>query len=392
MNRVVLILALTGLAACAPSQRRLLRGHHYEEALVALERGVVDEAAVLAAIEGALEVGMHMQAVPAAALRAQLPGQPAVAEELALVRVIHDANEVPLQRFELSLSLLQGDSLFPPLAASRPVLAALTGETLPDATVIEHPGTTTYKRIGFLQFLGRLTLNIVTVGLIHDALPLVPSTRTSGYSETIEPGVDDYMRASPVAESLWRWIEPTRCDGGALDRCRFYLLWRRPPVGAAVPVELAVSVTLGGTSDAAILYRFAIPAGTLEQGLAQMFGDRVRSLAELHRRFGRSRVAVHSLDVLEPDPHGAGHALRVDHERLAQIVHGTRHRPGLRGRAGLRFILAAPRDRPLARDADNLRVALLALGISPEQFELQDVVGPPLRVRYELPPLSAASR
>lgn len=384
---LILAAALLGLTACAPSQRRLLRGHHYEEALVALRRGAVDEVEVLAAIERELDVRLHMQAVPAAALRAQLPGAPAIADELALVRVIHDANQVPLTGLAVSLSLLQGQTLFPPIEPGRDVLVKLTGEQLPLATTVERPSSRIYKRIGFLEFVGRLTLNIVTVGVLHDAVPIFPSTGTSAYTETVPPNTADYMRTSPVAESLWTWLAaPSRCDTTMGLGCRYYLLWHRPPASGAPPVELGISVSLGQWPSTAILYSLAIPSGTLEQGLAAMFGDRTRSLDELHRRHGRSRAVVHELDVVIPLHR---HDYRIDRDRLARIVLGTRHRPGLRTRPGLRFILAAPKDQPPAQVAD-LHKALRALGIPPTAIEEQDIAAPPLRVRYDLPPLPAA--
>lgn len=387
MIRPGLILAsLLGLAACAPSQARLLRGHHYEEALVALRRGAVDEVEVLAAIERALDVRLHMQAVPAAALRAQLPNAPVVADDLALVRVIHDANQVPLTGAYVSLSLLQGQTLFPPIEPSREVLAALTGEQLPRPTTVDHPGQRTYKRIGLLEFVGRLTLNVVTVGLLHDAVPIFPSTGTAPYTETVPLTTADYMRASPAAESLWTWLAASsRCEATMGPGCRYYLLWHRPPTSAAAPVELGVSVSLGEWSRTAVLYSLAIPPGTLEQGLAAMFGGHMRSLDELHRRHGRSRAVVHELDVVTSLHQ---HDYRIDRDRLARIILGTRHRPGLRTRPGLRFILAASKDHPEGQVAD-LHTALRTLGILPTQIEETDEPAPALRVRYELPPLPA---
>lgn len=71
----------------------------------------------------------------------------------------------------MSLSLLHRSTLLPPIEPDRDTLAALTGETLPTATVTVTPSTTRYKPVGFLELLGRVTVNVVTVGLIHPVIP-----------------------------------------------------------------------------------------------------------------------------------------------------------------------------------------------------------------------------
>jgi hypothetical protein len=392
MFRAALFTALALVAACAPTQRRLLAGHHYEEALRGAARGDIDGGEVLAAIERDLEPGLHMQAVPASELRAHLGGNLGV-DGLVLVRVIHDANQIPIDRLEVSLSLLHRSTLLPPIEPDRDTLAALTGETLPTATVTVTPSTTRYKPVGFLELLGRVTVNVVTVGLIHPVIPIVPSETVGGSVITQPPSESAYQQQIPVAEALRQWLQPASCNGGLGQLCRSYSLWPRPRLGGEAPLELAVSISVGGRGDTAILYRLAIPPGALEGGLMAMFGDRERTLEDLYRHHGRARIVIHPLSILESDPRGGfTYASRV---QFQQRVLGTRQRPGLRAHPGLRFRVYP--QRLLTHDGmegsaqvAELRQLLLSLGVSDQQItiEAQDLSGGPeggLQVQYELP-------
>ena len=385
-------LAILCLAACAPAQPRVLIRHHYEQALADAARGDLDGGEVLAAIERSLEPGLHLQAVPAADLRAHLGGNMGV-DGVVLVRVIQDANQIPIDRLEVSLSLLHRSTLLPPIEPDRLTLAALTGETLPQATVTVTPSTTRYKSVGFLELIGRVTINVVTVGLIHPEIPILPSEQVGGEVITHAPAESAYQAQIPVAEALRQWLQPPSCNGGFGQLCRSYALWPRPQLGGEAPLELAVSVGVGGRGDSAILYRLAIPPGALEGGLLTMFGDRERTLDDLYRRHGRARIVIHPLNLLEAGPRGGfTHASRI---LLQQRVLGTRQRPGLRAHPGLRFRiypdrLPTPDGSQGSSQVAELRLLLLSLGVSDQQIEVvaQNSSGGPeggLQVQYELP-------
>lgn len=390
--RAAFLATLALVVACAPTQRRLLAGHHYEEALLRAASGDIDGGQVLAALERDLEPGLHLQAVPASELREHLGGNIGV-DGVVLVRVIHDANQIPIDRLEFSLSLLHRSTLLPPIEPDRDTLAALTGETLPTATVTVTPSTTRYKSVGFLELIGRLTVNVVTVGLIHPVIPIVPSETVGGSVITQQPSESAYQQQIPVAEALRQWLQPASCNGGLGQLCRSYLLWPRPRLGGDAPLELAISIGIGGRGDTAILYRLAIPPGALEGGLAAMFGDRQRTLDDLYRHHGRARIVIHPLDILEGDPRGGfTYASRV---QFQQRVLGTRQRPGLRAHPGLRFRLY-PQRLPTHGDVEGsaqvaeLRMLLLSLGVSDQQItiEPQDSYRGPeggVQVQYELP-------
>ncbi len=388
------LIALGLLAACAPTQRRLLAGHHYEEALAGAAKGELDGGELLAAIERDLEPGLHLQAVPASELRAHLGGVAGV-DGVVLVRVIHDANQIPIDSLDVSLSLLHRSTLLPPIEPDRETLAAVTGEPMPVPTVTVTPVVTRYKSVGFLELFGRVMVNVATVGLIHPVVPILPSERSGGVTIQHAPGEAEYRAQIPVAEALRQWLQPPSCNGGLGQVCRGYLLWPRPQLGGDAPLELAVSVGIGGTSgqgDAAILYRLAIPPGALEGGLAAMFGDRQRTLEDLHRHHGRARIVVYPLDVLVAAPRG-GFTL-ASRSEFQRIVLGTRKQPGLRAHPGLRFRID-PARLPMAEDTDRaaqvaeLRLLLLSFGLSDQQIDILSAptgpgLGHGLQVQYEL--------
>lgn len=397
------VAALTLLAACAPTQRRLLAQRHYEEALYGAEFGGVDGGALLTAIERDLQLGLHMQAIGAAALHAQLDvgsGRPAprTLDGVVLVRVIHDANLTPVRGLDVALSLLHRGTLLPPIDPDRETLAALVGETLPQSTLTVIPGATRYKPIGFLELLGRVTANVITAGLIYPVVPILPSEQVGGSVTRQDPSEADYRSASPRAEALHQWLQAPSCAGGHGQPCRYHLLWPRPQLGGEAPLELAVSVGIDGdgidgidgADAAAIVYRLALPPGSLEASLAAMFGDRQRTLIDLHRQYGRARLAVYPLRVLEPAPGGG--FTRASRQRMQRLLVGTRRRPGLLGRPGLRFVIdpAGLEGNP-NRQVGELHTLLLGLGVTQRQIEIRSPEGMHrarhgLRVEHELPP------
>ena len=364
----LLSLVLLGLSACASSQQKLLAGRHYESALVGLPRGEVDGAALFNAIDADLQVGLHLQAIGADAVRAQLAAAdtraPPGLDQVVIVRVLHDSNQVPVTMLNVTLSLLYGRSLFPPIEPDNETLAALIGET-------SAPVTIRYPSVDALELLGRVTQNVLAGG------PVGPvGMRGEAFS--------------PASEILRSWLRPVNCLTPT-DACRRYLLWPRPRVGGDAPLELAVSLRPGHST--AIIYRFALPPGSLEAGLGVLFGDRVRTVQDLHRRHGRGRSIVYPLDILEFTP--GGRFTLASRRQFTRLVVGTRRRPGLRAHPGLRFIIDPVRFPGGEPAAAELRRLLLDLGLSHHQLEIRP---PPagwerargLWVTHELTPLPPA--
>ena len=371
------ILALMLLAvACAPSQRRLLAGRHYDDALRGVQAGELAGATVLDAIDGDLQVGLHLQAVPAAAVRTQLlaAGQelPPGLDRVVIVRVIHDSNRVGNVTFTLSPSLLHRGTLLPAVDPDPATLAALLDPS--GATNTAMPVGTRYRPVGMLELIGRVRLNAIGGGRIGPGLP------------TIDRPVAHTASTGPVAETLRAWLQLAGCSTSTGDPCRYHLLWPRPPQGGEAPLELAVSLSLHPRT--AILYRFALPPGSLESSLAALFGDRVRTLQDLHRQHGRGRTVVYPLDVLERDPDGG--FTFTSRRKLARLVAGTRRHRGLRAHRDLRFFIdpaVLPGGVPAAAE---LRSLLLGLGLADNHIEIRAIPGPPYEFRgvlvaHELP-------
>jgi hypothetical protein len=384
MHRLLPLLAL--LCACAPTQRRLLGGRNYPEALAGVEQGALDGGVVLTKIAADLAPGIHLQALSPAELKAQLPGQPEGLGDLALVRVIHDSNQLTLPSYGVSFALLQADVPVAPVDTSILALARRTGEALPDTKTIDHPADNRYAvvsrtRFPGLELLGRLAVNIITVGLIHPVVPLVENKGTSAYTERIEPSEDDYARVTPGAESLRRWLIDPGCDGlGA--RCERWLLWPR----AAEPRTLTVVVHLDTLDPPALIYPIPLPPGPLEDSLRARFGDRVQTLDALTRAAG-ARPQLSFPIKLRFD--SLTHALtRQAKKSLCRAHRGTRRHPGLQGRPGLRFTIEIGAHATHAeQEALALRSALLACGVTTDQIELAEdpYYSVDLRVRHDLP-------
>ncbi len=381
-----LLLPLLLACACAPAQRRLLADRSYHEALAGVDQGALDGGVVLATIAADLQVGLHLQAIAPDAIRAQLPGTPPTLDALAVVRAIHDANDIPIPHLDVSFALLQNGV---PIALPDPAPAALassTGEPVPETRVVHVPAGNRYRpmiktRFPLLVMFGRVAFNVVTVGTMHEVVPIVKKVAHGAYTTVIEPTDYDYARVSPNAYSVHRWLVDPACR--TTDRCVRHLLWPR----TSGPLELAVIVHLAATAPPTIVYRFPLPPGPLDDALRATFGDQVRSLETLARAAGvRPRVS-YQLDIFE---YRRGELTRSWQRRLCRLIRGTRHHPGLKDRPDLRFTLEVrePDDEDIKRSLE-LRKTLIACGVPASAIEL-DERGPAdfaLRVGHSVDPV-----
>ncbi|MCY1062824.1 hypothetical protein [Nannocystis sp. SCPEA4] len=363
MRRPLLLFAAV-LCACAPSQRRLLAGRHYPEAFAGVREGDLDGGAVLAQLAVDLEPALHLQAVPAAELRARIPGNPLDLDDVVLVRAIHDSHQVTLPNYRVTLEPRRDGRPLAPVDTSIAALAARTREALPETRTVAHAAQPRYvldlkTRFPLLELFARIPLSIVTLG----GIPLVRNVGTPAYTEVIEPGADDYARASPGAEALRRWIADPYCDGPG-ERCRQWLLWPR----SEGPLEIVVVVRPDGLSSAELIYRLPLPEGPFEDAVRARFGADMQPLAALARAAGTTPQVRYSLTnpvrwdgTLDPK----------DARALCRTIRGTFRRPGLLGRPGLVFTInASDRAIDLERAPLTLRDALLACGAAPEQIEV----------------------
>lgn len=383
MHRLFLLLAALG--ACAPSQRSLLAGRHYREALAGVDQGALDGGAVLSRIATDLAPRLHLHALSAADLRAQLPGQPVGLDDVALVRVIHDSHQVSLPEYRLALALLHDGVPAPPIDTTIEALALRTGEALPGTRTVHHPGSDNYAlvqktRFPLLELFGRVAVNLVTLGTIHAMVPLVENRGSPAYSTTTRPSDEEYARASPGAASLHRWLADPRCPGAG-ERCQRWLLWPR----ADAQRTLAVVVHLSTYPPAALIYQLPLPPGPLERSLHARFGDRVQTLDELARAAGtRPQLSFPLAVEFDSRTHLTDRAKKA----LCRLYRGHRRRAPLRGRPGLRFTVELGFEATTAseRQVVEVRDALLACGVPADQIELSEDDGfrVGLRVRHDL--------
>ncbi|MCA9692307.1 MAG: hypothetical protein KC636_22095, partial [Myxococcales bacterium] len=301
------------------------------------------------------------------------------------VRVVHDSHAVPLYHAVVSVTLLQGGVPAPTIDASLPALAARTGETLPQSTVIHHPGTTDYRPVittkrPLLEMFARVAFNVATVGVLHSVVPIVRDEGTPARTEVRPPSDEDYARESPAAEALSRWLSTPAC-GEPGERCERWFLW---PRSLASPLELAVVVHLRSYDPPALVYRLELQPGALEASLQQTFGDRIRPLAALARSSGAGLTVSWVLEYLSFEA-DSDRLTPASLRRLRRQLDGTRRHPGLRGRPELRFTVELGADAPQReRRAMRLREALRSGGVAAEQIELTETVGASvtLRVRH----------
>src|SRR5690606_30064082 len=132
-------------------------------------------------------------------------------------------------------------------------------------------------RFPLAELFARVTVNVVTVGLIHEAVPIVRNEGSPAYTEVREPSAEQYAAASPAAVAVREWVGYAPCPESGL-RCKQWLLWPREATG---PGSHALAVELRLASGVSLRYRIPLPAGSLDAGLAQLFGARQRRLAEL---------------------------------------------------------------------------------------------------------------
>ncbi len=383
MRRLLVVLAVLG--ACAPTQRRLLAGRHYREALVGVHEGALDGGAVLSRLAADLAPGLHVQALSAAQLRAAVPGQPAGFDDVALVRVLHDSHDVSLPQYHFAVALLHAGAPVPPISTTIEALALRTGEALPETRTVTHAAVNDYAlvqktRFPLLELFGRVAANVVTLGLIHEAVPIVENRGRPAYTQTIHPVDDEYATTTPGAESLRRWLARTPCDGLG-ERCERWLLWPR----AATPRSLAVVVQVSTVPPAALIYELPLAPGPLEDSLRARFGDRVQTLDELARAAGTRPQVSFPVPVEFDDK---ADLTANSNKALCRLIRGTRRHPPLRDRPGLRFTAELPTQATASEhQVIAVRAALLACGVRADQIELtEDPYGfrVRLRVRHDL--------
>lgn len=368
----MLVLAL--LLGCAPSERALLRHRHYPEALAGVQDAALDGPPVIAAIVDALEVGLHVQAVSAEQLRASLPGAPDGFDDLALVRIVHASHAITLHGYEVDVALRQDGVEVQAIDTSIVALAQRSHEPLPEPKIVHHEGQpggvsmVQTTRFPIAELLLRGVFNIATLGLAHDAVPLVHDDSTPDYTTAVPPSPDEYARAAPAATTLSSWMHATTYVAPG-DRVEDWRLWPREGSG---PASLHIEVAL---DMARLRCDIPLPAEGLELGLATLFGERERRLVELCE------------PELEYDVHVEFHEEGLRRPALRRLEQRV---PAWLTQPELRIDITCESDDVSLRRAEQLRRALLSFGVPADALHIDSgatvAFWPHLRVRHRLTP------
>ncbi len=220
-------------------------------------------------------------------------------EQVVLVRGTTAIDEVGVDDFGLTLTLVGPSGPIPEEVATRELLALHTGEAIPAGEVVHTPSR---RRFVTERWGRRPIMGWVAGALEVSTLLLVPVTVMTGHtridpasSRTIPPTEDEIASATPVATSLARAAEAqslARNDLGLETSTVF--LWPRledETVPLSIVVEWAYATgkctppgaqlrrTSQRSAHVARSVRLPLPPGpTLEARITAAFGDRVQPL------------------------------------------------------------------------------------------------------------------
>lgn len=278
----LLALALTG---CGASMTELREHHVWERALC--EATPEEAPAVRAGIEADEQLAVAIQAVPPASIIGvrQPEGAPPRTtnpfDDLVLARVHRSANDIPVDESSMRIRLLVDGQAGAREELDFEEVVRRTGESLPRDRVVHHPGGGGGggSSIGPLEFLGRLFVGVITLGMSELLIRSASSRAGSGYTTTERPSPSEIAAAAPFASALSVAYEELARGGDVY-------VWRRPAAG-----ERAIEITLThrarcqrARERATLTERLVIPLareGGLEDAIAARFGDREHTLAEL---------------------------------------------------------------------------------------------------------------
>ncbi|MCY1009545.1 hypothetical protein OV079_29070 [Nannocystis pusilla] len=223
MLRRAASLVLAPALACGPSLAQLERGHHYDEAICGAAERAFPKGQVAEVIRRALDPAVHVAAVPREQLAAALGDDAPELERFVLLRITHDSNTIPLDRYSADFTLRSdrpfvraqpdGDPNGAAVSAVRvwddgKVVSLQPTDLLRLATVFAErlPGPHTVqpdaidKAIHAVGTIGAAVATIATLGLFGGLL----RGRGAGPQPRTEyPTVAEIRRAAPRATRLF---------------------------------------------------------------------------------------------------------------------------------------------------------------------------------------------
>ncbi|MGE0787772.1 MAG: hypothetical protein AB7S26_19005 [Sandaracinaceae bacterium] len=281
MKVLIASIPLVVMTGCGASMRELSEHHVWERAIC--EATPEEQPAVQRGIEEDEQLAVAVQAVPRDVVAELAPSDPL--PDRVIARVHRSANEVPLESSTLSAHLLVEGRPTSHEELTWDELLVRTGEIAPGARTVHHAGSGGGGSVGPFEFLGRLVLGAVTLGISE--LLISSARRGSGpYTEVVTPSDSELARAAPQAFALREASTELR-EGGDV------YVWERPPLGTPRALELTVRYEGRGQryETCAIEERLVIEldAGLpLEDAIERRFGHREHTLAELRRMAAQS--------------------------------------------------------------------------------------------------------
>jgi hypothetical protein len=292
-----LLASLGPLAGCAPSFAQLVRDRHYREAGAALDApGATraQRAALGAAIEADLAPALHVHPVTDAELARLSPALPAaLAGRALLVRLRVESTSAPIDRFTVDVALARGarrlraSSLF-----GRDEIAAVLGDALPQPATVEPSWLE--RGVHGAATAAATTAQIFSFVLLVWAPPLAAAAMDAlrppppPQSRVVVPTDEDYARAAPSTEALYRATGSLHYSFTPGGRCDELLALPLAADDATAPRAL-VFVLEGEPGLARAVVVPLPPGGSLAERIRARFGEQMRTVRELEGSGGATR-------------------------------------------------------------------------------------------------------
>ncbi|MBN1947474.1 MAG: hypothetical protein JW797_17520 [Bradymonadales bacterium] len=298
------IAALTAfcLASCAPNLGELLVEHHFNEAVCAAQDSYdpVVQSMVVAVLEADIDPAIHIAVLGDAELRPLFREYTDdILRRLVILHLSYEVNEAPIDGVHISVAILGDGEPLSWVYPSRVELAALMGETLPDARVAEDPweGARGLAGLGAAASLPMAHLvDLGTLNIFHLSEGAEDLIANSGpQTHVVYPTVQELRRQAPRSDLVYRLAlgayGPDYEDG---IHHGFFFFEQPNPQPARLQIEIGSSYAADGFaarglySEQCMVYAERIvlevlePA-RLERALQAIFGQRMVRLAELRR-------------------------------------------------------------------------------------------------------------
>lgn len=302
---LVLLPLLLALPGCGPRLDRFIHDRAFDEALCGAthysRQPERDRETVAEALDAVARPRLHLATLSRAELElayGELGDQ--IAAQVVLARGVAAIDEVGIDDFGLSITLVGPAGPVEQVPVTREAVAALTGERLPVAQVEHVPRR---RSLVLERWQSRPALGWIAGALEASTLFLLPVTEMTGHTKTsggysirTEPTQEAYLAAAPVASTLSIAAADqshVRSEAG-LETAQVWM-WPRPAdEGAPLSLEIEWVYAHGDCAPPGVqlrrvhslsadVRRRAIvplpPGASIEARIEAVFADRVQPLS-----------------------------------------------------------------------------------------------------------------